>query len=62
MMISVYLKDSVLVTQSSTNIIDLKPKNDKSKNFFYEKRMCFVFLVSRNTIVEIVSKERAFPA
>ena len=24
--------------------------------------MCFVFLVSRNTIVELVSKKRVFPA
>ena len=56
MMISVYLVESVLATQSSTNIIDLKIKNDKCKNFFYEIRMCFVFLTSRKTIVEFVSK------
>ena len=61
MMISVYLKDSVLTTLSSTNIIDLKSKMKKKKDF-YEKRMCFVLLVSRNTIVELASKEIAFPA
>ena len=61
-MISEYLKDRILTTQSSTKIIDLKPKMKKNKNIFYEKRMCFVLLVSRNTIVELFSKERAFPA
>ena len=61
MMISVYLKDSVLTTQSSTNIIDLKPEITK-KEYFYEKRLCFVLLVGRSTIVELVYKERAFSA
>ena len=61
-MISVYLKDSVLTTQSSTSIIDLKPKVEKNKNVFYEKCMFFCTLVSRNAIAELVSKERVFPA
>ena len=53
MMISVNLKDSVLTTLSSTNTIDLKSKIT-NQEYFYEKRMCIVFLVGRSTIVEIV--------
>ena len=33
MMISVHIKDSVLTTESSTNIIDLKPKLTKVITF-----------------------------
>ena len=61
MMISVYVKDSVFTAQSSTNIIDLKPGITKQE-YFYEKRMCFVLLVGRSTIVELVFKEKIFPA
>ena len=35
-------KNSVLTTQSNTNIIVLKPKTMKIKNIFNEKRMYFV--------------------
>ena len=59
-MISIYLKDSVLTAQLSTNIIELKPKMKKNKKVFDEKRV-FCTLVSRNVIVELVSKERVFP-
>ena len=52
-MISIFLKDSVLTTQSRTDIIDLKSKM-KKKNLKN--------LVSRNVIVEFGSKGRAFPA
>ena len=41
-MISMFLKDSVLTTQSRTDIIDLKPKKKENKDIFKEKRMCFV--------------------
>ena len=61
MMISVYLKEGVLTTQSRTNVIYLKLKITE-QDYFYEKRMCFVLLVSRNTIVEQVPKEGIFPA
>ena len=53
MMISVNLKDCVLTSQSSTNIITLKPEITKQE-YFYGKRLCFVLLVSRSTIVELV--------
>ena len=42
-MISMFIKDSVLTTQSRTDIIDLKPKLKENENFFNENRMCFVF-------------------
>ena len=42
MMISVYLKDSVLTTQSSTNIVDLKPKMEKLK-ISSMKNVCDLF-------------------
>ena len=61
MMILVYLKDIVFTTQSSTNIIDSKPEITKLE-YFYEKRVCFALLVGRGTIVQLVSKERVFPA
>ena len=60
MMISIYLKDSVLTTQSRTIIMDLKPKTKKNKKTF-PKNVCVLDLVCRNSIVELVSKERAFP-
>ena len=60
-MISIYLKDSVLNTQLSTNFIDLKLKITKIRIFFM-KNVCALYLVGRNMIVELVSKERAFPS
>ena len=60
-MISIYLKYSVLTTQSRTDIIDLKPKMKENKNIFNDKRYVFCTLVSRNVIVELASKERVLP-
>ena len=42
MMISIFIKDSVLTTQSRTDIIDLEPKRKEYKNIFNEQRICFV--------------------
>ena len=61
MMISVYLKNIVLTTQSSTNIIDLKSKITNIR-IFSIKNVCLLYLVGHNMIVELVSIERAFPA
>ena len=58
-MISKCLKDSLLTTQSRT-IMDLKPKTKEDK-IFSKKMYVFCTLVSRNTIVKLVSKERALP-
>ena len=52
-------KNSVLTTQLSSNIIDLKSK--KIIRIFFMKNVCALYLVGRNMIVELVSKERAFP-
>ena len=60
-MISVYLKDSVLTTRLSTSIIDLKRKITKIR-ILSTKNVCVLYLVGRNIIFELVSKERAFPA
>ena len=49
-------------------IDDVERKDEQSKRlsfykeYFYEKRMCFVLLVGCSTIVELVYKERVFPA
>ena len=61
MMVSMYLKDSVITTQSITIIEDLKPKSEKKKVKIFSKNVVFCTLVSRNSIVELVSKEIAFP-
>ena len=53
MMILVYLKDSVLTTPSSSNIIDLKPKITKIR-IFSMKNVCALYLVGRNMIAELV--------
>ena len=58
-MISIYLKDNVLTTQSGKFIEDLKPKTKKGKKKFSKKCMCIALDLSR-LIVEFVSKERAF--
>ena len=51
----------MLTTQPRADIIDLKPKMKENKNCFQSKTYVFCTLVSRNVIVELVSKERAFP-
>ena len=52
MMLSVYSKDSVLTTQSSTNIINLKPEKKVKIRIFSLKNVCVLyFLVGRITIV-----------
>ena len=43
MMVSVYLKDSDLTTQSSTNIVDLKPKMTKVRTIFMKNVCVFYF-------------------
>ena len=53
MIISIYLKDSVLTTQSRTIMMDLKPKTKKSKKIFSKKCIFFCILVSRNSIVKM---------
>ena len=55
MMIAMYLKDSVLTTQSRTIIMDLKPKTKKARNIF-KKMYVFCILVSRNSIVKLFLK------
>ena len=58
-MISLYLKDSVLTNQSRIFIEELKPKIKKCKNFF-TKNVCVLHMVCRNSVFELVSKEKVF--
>ena len=60
-MITIYLKDSVLTTHSIKIIEDLKPKVKEGKKYSFPKTVSFLHLVSRNPMVELVSKERNFP-
>ena len=61
MTLSINLKDSVFTTQSSTVYVDLKSKTKiltRSERIYdknnKKKRMCFVLLVGRSAIVELV--------
>ena len=60
-MISVYLKDSVLTTQSRTINEDPKPKSRNGKKNVFPKNVCVLHLVCRNSSVELVSKKKSFP-
>ena len=59
-MMSKYLKVSEITTHSTTFIEDLKSKSEERYTYF-QKMYVFCTLVSRNSLVEHVSKEIAFP-